>query len=40
MNNDERSADIMKALAPVIDKLQQGAAAKAVRNFASLLKQK
>lgn len=40
MNNDERSADIMKALAPVIEKLQQDAAAKAVRNFASLLKQK
>lgn len=40
MNNEERSNDIMRALAPVIDKLQQDAAAKAVRNFASLLKQK
>lgn len=40
MNNDERSNDIMKALAPVIEKLQQDAAAKAVYNFASLLKQK
>lgn len=40
MNSDERSNDIIKALAPVIDKLQQDAAAKAVRNFASLLKQK
>lgn len=40
MNNDERSADIIKALAPVLEKLQQDAAAKAVHNFASLLKQK
>lgn len=40
MNNDERSDDIMRAFAPVIEKLQQDAAAKAVHNFASLLKQK
>lgn len=40
MTNDERSDDIMKALAPVFEKLQQDAAAKAVHNFASLLKQK
>lgn len=40
MNNDERSDAIIKALTPVIEKLQQDTAAKAVRNFASLLKQK